>query len=68
MGYINPKSVIAVGTILPSLAAIAVALRFYARRRLDARIGSDDLLVLFALVGHDSLFTLKGRLTGLFYV
>ena len=51
MGYVNPKSVIAVGAVLPSLASVAVALRFYARRRLEAAIGLDDLLVLFALVG-----------------
>ena len=51
MGYVNPNSVIAVGIILPSLASIAVSLRFYARRRSDAKIGADDLLVLFALVG-----------------
>ena len=50
MGYVNPKSVIAVGTVLPSLATVAVALRFYARRRLATVIGVDDLLVFFALV------------------
>ena len=56
MGYVNPKSIIAIGTILPSLATIAVALRFYARRRLKAVVGVDDMLVLFALVSMKTLF------------
>lgn len=50
MSLVTPKSVIAVGTVLPSLAAIAVGLRFYIRRSRTTSIGVDDWLILFALV------------------
>ena len=46
-----PKSVlVGVGLFLTILTIIIVALRFYARYRTPAGIGSDDWVILFALV------------------
>ena len=50
MPLITPKSLIAVASILPTLAAVAVVLRFHVRRARTAFIGIDDWLILFALV------------------
>ena len=49
----TPKTVIAVGAVLPALAAIAVSLRFYVRIARTKSVGVDDLLILFALVRID---------------
>ena len=50
MYYVTPPSVIAVGVLLPLLAASAVGLRFYARRTRHVGFGVDDWLVLGSLV------------------
>ena len=44
------RTVIAVGTVLPAVAAIAVGLRFYVRSAKTKSVGLDDCLILFALV------------------
>lgn len=48
--YITSKSVIAVGAVLPGLATIAVALRFYSRRLISVHLGIDDWLIVCSLV------------------
>lgn len=50
---VTPKTVIAVGAVLPALATIAVALRFYVRIARTKSVGVDDFLILFALVRID---------------
>ena len=47
---ITPKTMIAIGAVLPALAAIAVALRFYIRIVKKMSLWCDDYLILFALV------------------
>ncbi|KAJ5570551.1 uncharacterized protein N7459_009981 [Penicillium hispanicum] len=47
---LNPHGVITVGVLLPTLAAIAVALRFYSRRRLRVPLREDDWAVLASAV------------------
>jgi hypothetical protein len=51
---VTPKTVIAIGVVLPALAAIAVGLRFYVRIAKTKSVGVDDFLILFALVRLDS--------------
>ena len=46
----TPQGVIAVAVILPSFASIAVALRFYVRRKKKTQLQSDDWTILVALV------------------
>lgn len=46
----TPKTMIAVGAVLPTLVGIVVALRFYIRHTNTKPLGSDDFLILFALV------------------
>lgn len=48
--YITPSAVIAVSTVLPTLAAIAVASRFVVQSRQAAKYGIDDWLILASLV------------------
>ena len=43
---LHPHSVIAVSVSLPTLASIALGLRFYARRRLRVPVKEDDWTVL----------------------
>lgn len=45
-------------SILIPLTALVVALRFYARQRLDSRIGLDDWGVLIALVSCQRFFNM----------
>ena len=47
---VTPKTMIAIGAVLPALAAIAVALRFYVRIVKKMSLWCDDYLILFALV------------------
>ena len=47
---VTPKTIIAVGAVLPSVATVAVSLRFYVRIWGTKSVGSDDYLILFALV------------------
>lgn len=47
---VTPKTFIAVGAVLPALAAMAVALRFYVRITKKIPLRCDDYLILFALV------------------
>ena len=47
---VTPKTIVAVGVVLPALAALTVALRFYVRISLKPSLGRDDYLILFALV------------------
>lgn len=47
---VTPKTIIAVGAILPAVATIAVLLRFYVRVAKTKSVGIDDYLILFALV------------------
>lgn len=47
---VTPKTIIAVGAVLPALAATAVGLRFYVRIARRTSVGLDDYLILFALV------------------
>ena len=48
-----PKPVlVGVGLFLTILPIFIVALRFFARRRTPAGIGSDDWVILFALVSN----------------
>lgn len=49
---VTPKTIVAVGAVLPALAAFAVALRFYVRISKKPSLRFDDYLVLFALVFH----------------
>lgn len=51
---VTPKTIIAVGAVLPSLAAIAVSLRFYVRIRLSPSVGLDDWLILVSLVSDSA--------------
>ena len=57
----TPKTTIAVGAVLPSLAAIAVGLRFYVRFSRKIRVGLDDWLISFALVSKFYIFGLRGK-------
>ena len=47
---VTPKTVIAVGAMLPAVATVAVALRFYVRIVKTKSVGFDDTLILLALV------------------
>ena len=47
---VTPRTVIAVGAVLPTLATVAVALRFYVRIAKTKSVGFDDCLIFFALV------------------
>ncbi|KAH8590154.1 hypothetical protein B0O99DRAFT_521821 [Bisporella sp. PMI_857] len=47
---VTPTSVIVVGAALPTLASIAVALRFYIKLKRRTGIGLDDWLILFSLI------------------
>ncbi|KAJ6171728.1 hypothetical protein N7470_000795 [Penicillium chermesinum] len=47
---LHPGSVIAVGVLLPALASIALALRFYSRHRLCILLREDDWIGLVACV------------------
>lgn len=47
---VTPKTIIAVGAVLPAVATIAVLLRFYVRIIKTKSVGFDDYLILFALV------------------
>ena len=49
---VTPRTIIAVGAVLPALAAVAVALRLYVRIVKKIPLGCDDYLILFALVLH----------------
>ena len=49
---VTPGTMIAVGVVLPALAATAVALRFYVRIVKRVSLRCDDYLILFALVFH----------------
>ena len=49
---VTPKTVIAVGVLLPAVAVIAVALRFYVRIVGTKSVGLDDTLILLALVNR----------------
>lgn len=46
---VTPSSIIAVGAVMPSLALIAVSLRFYVKVK-KRTVGLDDWLILVALV------------------
>lgn len=46
----HSKAVIAVNSILPSVAVLAVALRLYARRLKNFSLGPNDYTILAALV------------------
>jgi len=50
MSTVTPKTVIAVGSVLPAVATVAVALRFYVRIARTKSVGLDDYLILLALV------------------
>lgn len=47
---LQPHSVIAVGVVLPTLASVAVGLRFYARHRIRVALREDDWTVLISVV------------------
>lgn len=47
---VTPKTIVAVGVVLPALAALTVALRFYVRISIKPSLGRDDYLILFALI------------------
>lgn len=49
MSEFTPKSVIAVGAVLPGLATIAVILRFYGRLFKASTVGVDDWMILCSL-------------------
>ena len=55
MSEVTPRSVIAVGAVLPGLATIAVILRFYARLFKATTVGVDDWMILCSLV-YETLF------------
>lgn len=46
---VTPSSIIAVGAVMPSLALIAVSLRFYVKVK-KRTVGLDDWLILVSLV------------------
>lgn len=50
MSEFTPKSVIAVGAVLPGLATIAVILRFYGRLFKASTVGVDDWMILCSLI------------------
>ncbi|TVY47473.1 hypothetical protein LOCC1_G002206 [Lachnellula occidentalis] len=50
MAVDDPASVIAVGAVMPSLAIIAVALRFYSRRVIHNPLQTDDWILIPALL------------------
>ncbi|CCD48981.1 hypothetical protein BofuT4_uP028570.1 [Botrytis cinerea T4] len=47
--YANAGEIIAVGSVLPSLAIFAVAARLYTRHTHKAGVGLDDVLVAASL-------------------
>ncbi|KAJ5292491.1 uncharacterized protein N7443_008444 [Penicillium atrosanguineum] len=47
---LHPHNVIAVGVILPTLASIAVGLRFYARHRIRVALREDDWTMLASIL------------------
>ena len=47
---VTPKTIIAVYTVLSTLASVVVALRFYVRIARSTSVGLDDYLILCALV------------------
>ena len=47
---VTPKTIIAVGAVLPAVATMAVLLRLYVRIAKTKSVGFDDYLILFALV------------------
>lgn len=49
MGY-SKAQVIAVGAILGPIPTLVVALRFWSRRLIRAKIGTDDWLIVGALI------------------
>lgn len=54
MTYVNGKSVIAIGVILPVLGIASILSRFRARVARKAAVGLDDWLCLAALVSPGS--------------
>ena len=51
MSDTQPGAVIAIGAVMPTLASLAVALRFYIRRKFRHPILVDDWILLPAAVG-----------------
>lgn len=47
---LQPRSVIAVGVLLPTVASVALGLRFYSRRRLRVFLKEDDWSVLVSCI------------------
>lgn len=47
---VTPRTVIAVGAVLPSVAAVFVALRLYVRFSRKSSVGLDDCLIVFSSV------------------
>lgn len=59
--YANAGEIIAVGSVLPSLAIFAVAARLYTRHTHKAGVGLDDVLVAASLVSSFKVTVLKCR-------
>ena len=51
--YIGPTSMMVISTLLPALSIVAVATRFYVRRKQAAKLLWDDWLLVPALVGWE---------------
>lgn len=47
---LHPHSVVAAGVVLPTLASVAVGLRFYARHRIRVALREDDWTVLASVI------------------
>lgn len=50
ISYATPGELMAVGIVLPLVATVVVATRFYARSKQHGTIGADDWLILLAMV------------------
>lgn len=52
--FVNAKETVALGSTLPVVCLIVIALRFFTRRLQNVKVGSDDWLALcglFAVIG-----------------
>ena len=48
--FVNAADIIAIGSVLPIICIIIVALRFFTRTRQVAHVGTDDWLILAGAV------------------
>lgn len=59
-GYTSPSSIIAICVVLPVLSIVAIALRFYTRKRNKNALKLDDWFVKKRVMKHFRLLTTTG--------